>query len=505
MEVITEAMVRTACAQLHTSEYVVSHNAFVTPLAEEFLRDKGVRIVRVVSSDGESVSAQATIQAEGGFGATAPPAHYVDAKTGVVYQKKPEHMTHLYGNVLTEKTDAVIAFRGALDSLQAHILCTQALAQEQEQADLVAQLGELLALVRDILAAQVKGTVLSPPTLLGLDAAALRRVSHNVKDEIGIPHPKMHHDMGTLALQLNLLRTEVRRCELCAAVAFYKNGEQCERSDIILALNRLSSAVYILLCRHLAQREKSEHSAGGLEMDKDELGFIVQEVVSRYQKAIRTQELSDTLADTAQQPTKECAAPSEDIPLEVSARHVHLTQEAVEILFGEGAKLQEKRALSQPGEFLSEQRVKLVTSKGEIANVAVLGPARAAVQCELSATDCKALGIKAPVNQSGNLQNAGDVVMIGTHGILNAKGSVIIAKAHLHLTTTVAQRLCVQDGQAVSVRIHSVRPITLEEIAVRVSDKFAPAMHIDFDEANACFYEKDTRISILPTSGSGHT
>ena len=172
-------------------------------------------------------------------------------------------------------------------------------------------------------------------------------------------------------------------------------------------------------------------------------------------------------------------------PVEVSARHVHLTREAVDVLFGAGHQLGKKKMLSQPGEFLSEERVKLVTPKGQIDNVAVLGPERKAVQVELSATDAKSLGLKAPVNLSGDLSGAADVVIIGPNGILKADGTVIIAKAHLHLTPADAQHYGLCDGQIISVRIDSPRPITLNGVVARVRSDMALAMHIDFDEANA--------------------
>ena len=172
-------------------------------------------------------------------------------------------------------------------------------------------------------------------------------------------------------------------------------------------------------------------------------------------------------------------------PVEISARHVHLTKEAVEVLFGKGYELKKKKDLSQPGEFLSEERVKLVTAKGQFANVAVLGPVRKAVQVELSATDAVSLGIKAPVSLSGNLNGAGDVLIIGPAGCLEAKGSVIIARAHVHMTPADAKHYGVKDGQSMSVRIASERPLTLENVIVRVREDMALAMHIDFDEGNA--------------------
>lgn len=175
-----------------------------------------------------------------------------------------------------------------------------------------------------------------------------------------------------------------------------------------------------------------------------------------------------------------------EFPVEASARHVHLTKEAVETLFGPGARLTKKRDLSQPGEFLSEQRVRLVTPKGELANVAVLGPERSAIQVELSLTDARALGVKAPVNLSGDLTGGGDVYIVGEKGMLPAPGSVIAARAHIHMTTADAARLGVEDGQTVRVQVDTPRPVTFDQVVVRVKDTFALAMHIDFDEANAC-------------------
>ncbi len=175
-----------------------------------------------------------------------------------------------------------------------------------------------------------------------------------------------------------------------------------------------------------------------------------------------------------------------EIPVEASARHVHLTVGAVEKLFGKGARLQKVRDLSQPGEFLSDKRVKLVTPKGEIVNVAVLGPERSAVQVELSITDARSLGLDPPVNLSGNLSGAADVLIYGENSFLEAPGSVIIAKNHIHMTPADAQRFGVADGSSVNVRVSGKRTVCFEGVAVRVSEKFALAMHLDFDEFNAC-------------------
>ncbi len=185
------------------------------------------------------------------------------------------------------------------------------------------------------------------------------------------------------------------------------------------------------------------------------------------------------------------------IPVEASARHVHLTKEAVEILFGKGASLTKKRDLSQPGEFLSEQRIKLVTSKGEIANVAVLGPERKAVQVELSMTDCRSLGISAPVNLSGDLSGAGSVYLVSENAVFDAKNSVIVAKNHIHMTPQDAEKYSVTDSQSVKVRVDTARPVTFEDVIIRVNPNFSLAMHIDFDEANACCLDKNSKGKIF--------
>ena len=185
------------------------------------------------------------------------------------------------------------------------------------------------------------------------------------------------------------------------------------------------------------------------------------------------------------------------ILIEASGCHVHLTQAAIETLFGEGAVLKKRRDLSQPGEYLSEQRVKLVTKDGCVENVAVLGPPREAVQVELSKTDCRKLGLTAPVNLSGNLDGASDVMIIGSHGEMKANGSVIVARNHIHMRPQDAEAYGVGDGERVRVEVESDRKVIFEDVPIRVSEKFAPAMHIDFDEANACGYRVGTEAFIL--------
>jgi propanediol utilization protein len=186
-----------------------------------------------------------------------------------------------------------------------------------------------------------------------------------------------------------------------------------------------------------------------------------------------------------------------EVPIEASARHVHLNAEALERLFGRDPILRKKRDLSQPGEFLAEQRVKLVTPKGEIPNVAILGPLRPDVQVEISRTDCRLLGVTPPLNVSGDLKDASDVFIVGTDGMIEAKGSMIIARAHVHLRAADAEACGLANGGRVGVEIDSKRPTTFKNVIVRVSDNFSPAVHIDFDEANACMLDEESRAYLL--------
>lgn len=185
------------------------------------------------------------------------------------------------------------------------------------------------------------------------------------------------------------------------------------------------------------------------------------------------------------------------IAVEASARHVHLNQTALTALFGPDAVLEACRPLSQPGQFLSDKRLRVVTLAGELANVAVLGPLRERVQVELSRTDCRSLGLDAPVNLSGNLTGAGDVILIGPNGIYQAGGSAIVARAHIHLRPCDAAQYGLSDGQKVSVEVESGRSLVFQDVYVRVSERSAPVLHIDFDEANACQLGKQAQAWVL--------
>ena len=175
----------------------------------------------------------------------------------------------------------------------------------------------------------------------------------------------------------------------------------------------------------------------------------------------------------------------QEIPVEVSARHVHLTREALDVLYGKNYELTRKRDLSQPGQFLSEERIKLVTARGQIANVGILGPLRKEVQVELSMTDARTLGVNAPICLSGDLAGAADVLIVGPKGVVTAQEAAIVAKAHVHMTAADAEHYGVKDKEHVSICLGEERSLTLNDVIVRVSNDSALAVHIDYDEANA--------------------
>lgn len=175
-----------------------------------------------------------------------------------------------------------------------------------------------------------------------------------------------------------------------------------------------------------------------------------------------------------------------DIKLEVSARHVHLTQEAVEILFGKGHTLTCKKELSQPGQFACEERVTVVGSKKTFENVAVLGPVRSKSQVEFAKSDCFALGIMGAIRESGDTEGTPGVELRTQMGSVILENGLIIAKRHIHMTPEDAKDFGVKDKEIVSVEVDSNdRKLIFGDVVVRVSDKFALAMHIDTDEGNA--------------------
>ena len=175
------------------------------------------------------------------------------------------------------------------------------------------------------------------------------------------------------------------------------------------------------------------------------------------------------------------------VELEASGRHVHVTAEQAKRLFGHG--LTEKRPLSQPGQYLANERVTVIGPKGEFQNVAVLGPERKEAQVEISLTDGRTLGITPPVRLSGDVKNSPGAVLVGPKGRVELCCGVIAAQRHIHMTPEDAENMGVRDRQSVKLQVYTDRPLIFENVIVRVHRDFATFVHLDYDEANACGFQ----------------
>lgn len=189
---------------------------------------------------------------------------------------------------------------------------------------------------------------------------------------------------------------------------------------------------------------------------------------------------------------------SQKVLVETSARHLHVTQQDLETLFGAGYQLTKKKDLSQPGQFACEERVDVVGPKKTLTGVSILGPVRSATQVELSLTDARSIGIKAPIRESGDVAGSAGCKLVGPKGEVELTEGVIAAKRHIHMTTADAAQFGLKDKDIVSVKIdNNGRGLTFGEVVVRVSDSYALAMHIDTDESNAACVAPGTMGEII--------
>lgn len=176
---------------------------------------------------------------------------------------------------------------------------------------------------------------------------------------------------------------------------------------------------------------------------------------------------------------------NKEVPIGVSARHIHLTEEHIAKLFGDGYELKPLKPLSQPGQYAAEETVAIVGPKGRFDKVRILGPARRASQVEISKTDAFALGISPPVRESGNIEGTPGVRVVGPAGEVTLERGVIIAARHIHFHTKEAAAWGIVDKQLLRVRVGGERPLVFEDVIARVSDQYVLDMHIDTDEGNA--------------------
>ncbi|BDR67905.1 phosphate propanoyltransferase [Clostridium tetani] len=212
-----------------------------------------------------------------------------------------------------------------------------------------------------------------------------------------------------------------------------------------------------------------------MKISNEEINYIVDEVTKR---------LKEEKEDLG-------------ILIEASGKHVHLSKEHVEKLFGKGYELTKKRDLSQPGQYLCEEKVTLIGPKGIMQNVSVLGPTRENTQVEVSKSDAVSLGINAPIRMSGDTKRTSPIILASKTSVVRLEEGAIVAKRHIHMTPEDALKYGVTDKEKVQVKVKGERSLIFDEVIVRVSDKFNTVVHIDYDEANACGFVKNTRGEIL--------
>ena len=455
MDTLTESDLRSGYFVRGEREFMIDPDTVLTEEAKIFANRHGLKISR---RDEKLIPEPPKVIHKGTISVPRPGAapQEVRVESALPKHGKPEHMTNLNATELVPKNDPRITFRGKLDTFQADLLMVIAKCYKYNSPKLAEYLQEAVGLLRRIMAADVKNEPLGDWTFIGLTSAELREHSHHPEKYYGLRHQPPEADMRYAALELNLLRAKSREVEMAFSNAFIL-GHTVKRKDIAELLNRLSSGLYILYCRA---------------------------VHGEFDGCCCTQAEKPGVSETVMQ-----------VPIEVSARHVHLCKADVEKLFGPGHKLTHKRDLSQTGEFLSEERVTLRGPKGEMKNVAVLGPERSATQVELSLSDA---GVEIPLRLSGDLSGAADVTIISPSCELNAHACAIAALSHIHLTPEDAQEMGLKDKQLVSVDVDGDRPVTFRNVVVRVKPSFRKFMHIDFDEANAAHIGKSAAGRVRP-------
>lgn len=251
MQILTEEAVRQMIYKQKCTELVVAPGDYISTEAKRYIREKGLKVITAGAQTEKAAPEVNNDIRPVGLNGKKP--RFTDAVTGQAYAEKPEHMTHLYAAVLVPKNHPRIVLRGKLDSFEAELVLAMVHAKAAGQKQLVADLNELLALARRILAAEVTEKPLEEQPLLGLDSAELRKASHDPQARFNRGHILPSEALSLTGATLNLFRARVREVELAAMDAFCQ-GDKIERPDIIKALNRMSSACYIMMFFELAGR-----------------------------------------------------------------------------------------------------------------------------------------------------------------------------------------------------------------------------------------------------------
>ncbi|TGE35417.1 phosphate propanoyltransferase [Desulfosporosinus fructosivorans] len=451
--IVTEYELRANWHKTKEKVIVLPPGSVITPSARDFIRSKGID----VQIEGNGIldinkttfsNAQQTVTRHKPFEEKLNPARGSQTPSGV----KPEHMTHLHQGALVTKTHPVIAYRGQLDLFQCELVEAQVSFAQAGEEGLILNLEEIAAFARALMVNEVKETPFHWKTLIGLSPEELRERSHHPQKYFGVDHTPLSYTHGLVVAKLQHLRAKSREVELYANRAFTNESGECLRTDLIQALNRLSSAFYILACEVRGRKleEKTEK------------------------------------AEKHEQPEKR-------IPIGVSNRHIHLSKDDLEALFGENYGLNLQKELSQPGQFAAKETVTLVGPKGRIEKVRILGPVRKNTQAEISATDCYKLGIKPVIRDSGQHEGTPGLQLVGPQGQVELESGVMVASRHIHLNLEQAAEWSLNDGDRVRVQIQSKRPMIFEDVLIRVNEDYQKEMHLDLDEANAALIDGQTQ------------
>ena len=439
--IITENDLRVSWTKEKKTVLKLLPGTVITPSAREFIRNKGIRVE--VEGESERVESESK-------------KSEADSKKPEG-ESKPEYMTHLNGRKLVMKSDPIIRLRGELDSFISQLVETQLWFIGRGYTGMSEKLNEVVIFCRTLMQAEVMEKEFQFPLVFGFDKDQLREVSHNPTKYFGVKHSFVSKKHGMSVAKLHVLRAKSREVELAAVNAFVSSEGHCSREDIVSALNRLSSIMYILVCLEKARVEKAGPDAKG------------EERIRRF-----------------------------EVNIGVSNRHIHLSQSDLEFLFGEGYELRKMKDLSQPGQFAAKETLDVIGPKGKIERVRILGPVRKQSQLEISVSDSIKLGVEPPIRDSGDIDSTPGITLAGPQGNLELSKGVIIAKRHLHLDPVSAKEMGLKDQDVITAELKTERPIRLESIGVRVSDQYATDLHIDMDEANAALAKNgDKAILIL--------
>jgi len=437
--IVTEYELRANWHKTKDKVITLPQGSVITPSARDFIRSKGIEIQiegngvldinkTTLSNAHQSVQRQSSNPLKDSLDPVINPKDQDPNSSG----NKPEHKTHLHRGTLVPKTHPVIAYRGQLDLFQCELVEAQSFFYQEGETELVGKLEEIAAFARQLMVCEVKEEPFQWEGLLGLKPEELREHSHHPKKYFGLDHAPLSYTHGKLVAKLHHLRAKSREVELYANRAFTDELGNCCRMDLIIALNRLSSVLYILACDAQSRKQQEKQ-----------------------------------------------------VPIGVSNRHVHLSGGDLETLFGPDYKLSQQKKLSQPGQFAAEETVMLTGPKGSFEKVRVLGPQRETTQVEISVSDCYALGIKPVIRDSGDHNGTPGLLIVGPKGKVSLESGVIVASRHIHLSTQEAEEWSLRNGARVRVKVQSQRPIVFEDVLIRVSDHYRKELHLDIDESNA--------------------